>query len=257
MSSNVSWVAFKTIVNREVVRFMRLWAQTILPSAMTMALYFIIFGSFVGRRIGNMEGFSYAMFITPGLVMMAVITNAYTNVSSSFYISKFQRNIEEVLIAPVPNSVIILGYSVGGILRGFIVGVVVIGISLFFTHLHIHHLAMMLLVIIFASTMFSLAALINGILAEKWDDVAIVPTFILTPLTYLGGVFYSVSLLPDFWQHISKYNPILYIVSAFRYGMIGYADVGIQFSIIMMIVFILAFYCVCLYLLHKGKGLKT
>lgn len=255
--NNVSWVALKTIVRREVVRFLRVWTQSILPSAITMALYFIIFGNFVGRRIGEIHGFSYVAFITPGLIMMSIITNAYSNVSSSFYINKFSRSIEELMVAPVPNSIIILGYTLGGVLRGFVVGAVVIGISLFFTHLHLSHIGLILLVVLLSSTMFSLAALINAILANDWDDIAIFPTFVLTPLTYLGGVFYSVAMLPSMWQTVSQYNPVLYMVNAFRYAMIGYADVGVQFSIFMMAVFTVILYAVCWYLLDKGIGLKT
>lgn len=257
LPASTYWVGFKTIVRREVNRFLRLWTQTILPSAITMTLYFIVFGNLIGNRIGQMNGFNYVAFITPGLIMMSVITNAYTNVVSSFFLSKFQRSIEELLVSPVPNSLIILGYITGGIFRGLIVGTVVLLISLFFTHMHIHHLATMFFVILLSATLFSLGGMINAIFANKFDDIAIVPTFLLTPLTYLGGVFYSVQMLPPFWQTVSKFNPILYMVNAFRYGMLGYTDVPIVFSVSMMFLFIVVFYAIAHTLLRKGVGVKS
>lgn len=253
----INRVAFLTIVRREVTRFLRVWGQTLLPSAMTMTLYFIVFGGFVGSRIGPMHGLTYAQFITPGLVMMAVITNAYTNTSTSFFICKFQRNIEELLVAPVNNSTILLGYMAGGVLRGFMNGALIVLVSLFFTQLHIHHFILMLLVIVLASIIFSIAGLINAIYADNFDQISIIPTFLLTPLTYLGGVFYSVSMLPAFWQKISLFNPVLYMVNAFRYGMLGYSDVPLWLSIAMMVLFAIVFYVYALRLLRRGSGLKT
>lgn len=257
LPTKIYWVGFKTIVRREVHRFLRLWTQTILPSAITMTLYFIVFGNLIGNRIGQMNGFDYVSFITPGLVMMSVITNAYTNVVSSFFLSKFQRSIEELLVSPVPNNIIILGYITGGILRGLIVGTVVLLISLFFTHIHVHHAAAMVFVIFLSATLFSLGGMINAIFANKFDDIAIIPTFLLTPLTYLGGVFYSVQMLPSFWQTVSKFNPMLYMINAFRYGMLGYTDVPIIFSISMMCLFIVVFYITAHMLLRKGVGIKS
>lgn len=253
----INRVAFITIVRREITRFMRVWGQSLLPSGITMTLYFIVFGGFVGSRIGTMHGLSYAQFITPGLVMMSVITNSYTNTSTSFYLSKFQRNIEEILVAPVSNSTILLGYVAGGVLRGCMNGAIVVMISLFFTKLHIQHFVLMVLVMVLAAVIFSIAGLINAVYADSFDEISIVPTFLLTPLTYLGGVFYSVKMLPAFWQKISLFNPILYMVNAFRYGMLGYSDVHVWVSMLMMVLLAVAFYVYALLLLQRGSGLKA
>lgn len=252
-----SLIALNTIVRREVIRFFRIWGMTILPSAVTMSLYFVVFGGLVGGRIGTMSGYNYAQFITPGLVMMTVITNSYTNVTSSFFLSKFQRSLEELLTSPAPNSIILLGYSLGGVLRGLVVGGVVILVSLFFTHLKIHHFGLMLVVVILSAMVFSIAGLINAIFANKFDDIAFVPTFVLTPLTYLGGVFYSIDMLPPFWQSVSKLNPILYLVNAFRYGMLGHSDVNIVYSMAILIGMIVVLFTYGMYLLDRGIGIRT
>ncbi len=216
MSYRELWIAFTTIVIKEIRRFTRIWGQTLLPPAITMTLYFIIFGNLIGSRIGEMGGFNYMEFIVPGLIMMSVITNSYGNVVSSFFSTKFQRNIEELLVSPIPNWVILSGYVVGGVSRGLAVGLIVTLLSLFFTQLQIHNLWVTVATVALTSVLFSLGGFINAIFANSFDDVSIIPTFILTPLTYLGGVFYSIQLLPEFWQMVSQLNPILYMVNTFR-----------------------------------------
>lgn len=252
----IQWVAFTTIMVKEIRRFTRIWSQTLLPPAITMTLYFLIFGQLIGSRIGAMDGIDYMAFIVPGLIMMAVITNAYGNVSSSFFSNKFQRSIEEVMVAPVHPSVMLLGYVAGGVVRGIAVGIIVLILSLFFTKLHVHNLAVVLLVIVLAATVFSLGGFINGVFANKFDDIAIIPTFIITPLTYLGGVFYSISLLPEFWQNLSLLNPILYMVNAFRYGMLGVSDIHLGYAIGMLLIMIAALAAWSLWLLRRGVGMR-
>lgn len=222
-----------------------------------MSLYFVIFGNLIGSRIGQMNGFSYMQYIVPGLIMMSVITNSYANVSSSFFGSKFNKSIEELLVAPVPNYVIIFGFVMGGVARGLLVGAIVTFVSLFFVKLQVHHWGVIIATVFLTSVVFALGGLINGVFAKTFDDVSIVPTFILTPLTYLGGVFYSISLLPEFWQTVSKFNPIVYMVNAFRYGFLGVSDVGIGTSFGMLLVFVALLYAVAHYLVTKGVGLRT
>jgi ABC-2 type transport system permease protein len=257
MTTHDQWIALKTIAIKEILRFSRIWVQTILPPVMTTALYFIIFGNLIGPRIGEMEGFGYMEFIIPGLIMMAVITNSYSNVVSSFYGSKFQRHIEEMLISPIPNYIILIGFLTGGVARGLMVGVAVTVVSLLFNPLNIHSLPVMLSMIILTAILFSLAGLINGVYANSFDDISIVPTFVLTPLTYLGGIFYSISMLPDFWQSASLVNPILYMVNAFRYGFLGISDISLVISYGISIGFIVVLYVFSLYLLRKGQGIRT
>jgi ABC-2 type transport system permease protein len=250
------WVAFRTIIEKEIVRFMRIWVQTILPAVVTTTLYFIIFGKLIGARIGEMDGYSYIDFIVPGLILMTVITNSYANVVSSFFSSKMQRHIEELLISPVPNWMIIVGYVGGGVARGIMVGIAVTLVSLFFTDLTIHSYGMTFLVLIFTSILFALAGLINAVFAKTFDDISIVPTFVLTPLTYLGGVFYSIKMLPEFWQQVSLVNPILYMVNAFRYGILGSSDIPIGTALVIILLFIIVLGSVTHYLLAKGVGIK-
>ncbi len=257
MIDNHNFVSYITISRKETIRFLRIWPQTILPSAITIALYYVIFGNLIGPRIGDMEGYSYINFIVPGLTMMSVITNSYANVVASFFSSKFQRYIDELLISPTSNSIILLGYITGGIIRGCIVGVIVLLISVFFTDLTIHNFFITASVIFLTAVLFSLAGLLNGIFARKFDDVSIVPTFVLTPLTYLGGVFYSITLLPIFWKTLSLGNPILYMVNAFRYGMLGHSDINIYTAYGLIIFFIIALYIANIYLLRKGIGIRT
>ncbi|MDX1458499.1 MAG: ABC transporter permease [Marinobacter sp.] len=256
MTPRAIFVAFATIVVREVRRFTRIWAQTLVPPAVTMSLYFIIFGNLIGSRIGEMGGFDYMSYIVPGLIMMSVITNSYSNVVSSFFSMKFQRSIEELLVSPVPNWVILAGYVVGGMARGLSIGVIVTLLSLAFTRLQIHHLPVMVLTVILTSALFALGGFINAMLATKFDDISIVPTFVLTPLTYLGGVFYSIQLLPEFWQGVSLVNPILYMVNAFRYGILGVSDVNVVVALGMILVFIAALSAIALQMLKRGKGIR-
>ncbi|MDP3839853.1 MAG: ABC transporter permease [Methylococcales bacterium] len=250
-------IAFKTIVKKEIYRFIRIWPQTLLPPAITTTLYFLIFGKLIGDRIGTIHGASYMDYIVPGIILMSVISHSYANVVSSFYSTKFQRNIEELLVAPVPNWVILSGYIMGGIVRGLLVGMVVTLISLLFDDFAVHNLPIALVTAVLTATLFSLAGFINAILAESFDDISIIPNFVLTPLSYLGGVFYSVDMLPPIWQTISMGNPILYMVNAFRYGLIGVSDIDIQLTFIITSGFIVTLTAFSLYLLHKGIGIKN
>lgn len=251
------FIAFRTIVRKEFYRFLRIWPQTLLPPAITTALYFLIFGKLIGDRIGTVHGVSYMDYIVPGIILMSVITHSYANVVSSFYSTKFQRNIEELLVSPVPNWVILAGYISGGILRGVLVGIVVAVISLCFTPLTIQNPLMAISVVLLTSTLFSLAGFINAIFAESFDDISIIPNFILTPLSYLGGVFYSVDMLPQIWQHISLGNPILYMVNAFRFSIITVTDVEVSLAFLITGGFIFLQIAFALFMLHRGTGIKT
>lgn len=256
MTPGQKFIAFKTIVIREILRFSRIWVQTIIPPVITTSLYFVIFGNLIGPRIGDMAGVPYMDYIVPGLIMMSVITNSYANVVSSFYGSKFQHNIEEMLVSPTPNYVIILGFVAGGVARGLIVGLAVTLVSLVFSDLDIYNLFVLVSVVFLTSVLFALAGLINGIYANSFDDISIIPTFVLTPLTYLGGVFYSIHLLSDFWQHISLANPILYMVNTFRYGFLGITDISISTSYTIISGFIVGLFLLSLYLLKSGHGIR-
>jgi len=257
MSIQEYWIAFYTIVHKEISRFTRIWAQTLLPPAITMTLYFVIFGNLIGSRIGEMGGFSYMQFIVPGLIMMSVITNSYSNVVSSFYGARFQKSIEELLVSPTPNWIILSGFILGGVARGLTVGLIVTMLSLFFTDLHLHNVWITVLVVLMTSILFALGGFINAMFARSFDDISIVPTFILTPLTYLGGVFYSISLLPEFWQGVSMLNPILYMVNTFRYGILGVSDIDVVYALSAVAVFIVSMFTLALTLLNKGKGIRS
>lgn len=257
MSVSEQWIAFLTILRKEIKRFTRIWVQTLLPPAITMILYFVIFGKLIGSRIGDMGGFSYIEFVAPGLIMMAVITNAYANVSSSFFSAKFQRSVEELLVSPTPNYIILLGYVMGGVARGVAVGLIVTAMSLFFTDLHIHHWFTTLFIVFMTSVLFSIAGFINAIYASTFDDVSIIPTFVLTPLTYFGGVFYSINLLPEFWQQVSVLNPILHMVNAFRYGMLGISDLHIGMALVGLTAFVAILFVIAMHLLKTGKRLRA
>ena len=248
--------SLKTLTYREIRRFFRIWQQALIPSVITTMLYFVIFGSFIGSRIGSMGGFEYMQFMAPGLIMLAVITNSYSNVVSSFYGNKFSRSLEELLVSPMPTYLILIGFVAGGVARGIIVGILVLITSLFFTEIVVQNIFLTLLVIILTAILFSLAGLLNAIFADSFDDINIVPTFILTPLIYLGGVFYSITLLSETWQIISKLNPVLYMVNAFRYGMLGVSDINVNFAIGMISFFIIVFYTASLYILKKGIGIR-
>ncbi len=250
------WIAYLTIARKEILRFARIWVQTIFPPVVMIALYFIIFGNLIGQRIGDMDGMLYVDFIMPGLVMMSIITNSYTNVVSSFYGAKYSRHIEEIQIAPVPDIVILLGFVSGGMVRGICVGIAVTLVSLFFTEFRIDNPFVVLLVALMTSCLFSLAGLINGIFANSFDHVTIVPTFILTPLTYLGGIFYSIKLLPEFWQQISLANPILYMVNSFRFGFRGVSDIGLATALLVILFFITVLFVISLGLLKRGIGIR-
>jgi ABC-2 type transport system permease protein len=249
-------IGFTTIVAREFGRIVRIWAQTLVPPAITATLYFVIFGSLIGQRIGQMGGFTYMQYIAPGLIMMSVITNSYGNVVSSFFGAKFGRHIEELLVSPLPNWLIVLGYVAGGVVRGLLVGLVVTAIALFFTHLHVEHLAMVLAAVLLTSTVFSLGGFINAVFAKNFDQISFVPTFILTPMTYLGGVFYSITMLPDWAQQVSKANPILYMVNAFRHGFLGQSDVDVGFAFAIMIAATLVLFAACVWLMERGTGIR-
>jgi ABC-2 type transport system permease protein len=251
------WIALYTIMRKEVVRFARIWVQTLLPPVITMALYFVIFGQLIGARIGEMDGFSYMDFVVPGLIMMSVITNSYSNVVSSFFGVKFQRSIEELLVSPTPNYIILLGYVIGGVCRGLLVGFIVTLVSLFFTDLSIYSLPITIAIVFMTSIVFALAGFLNAVFARTFDDISIVPTFVLTPLTYLGGVFYSISLLPPFWQAVSQLNPILYMVNAFRYGILGISDINIAYAFMGVAVFVVLLSAICLQLLARGTRMRS
>ncbi len=255
--ANANWIGFLTIVRREVRRVLRIWPQTLLPPVITMTLYFIIFGALIGRRIGQMGGYDYMLYIAPGLIIMAVLTNAYANVSSSFFGAKFGKFVEELLVSPLPNWLILMGYVAGGVLRGVIIGGLVTAVAMFFTPLEVHHPVLMVAVVTLTAVVFSLAGFINAVYANKFDDISIIPTFVLTPLTYLGGVFYTVDLLPGIWRDISLFNPILYMVNAVRYAMLGVGDVNIGMAWFMILTFLAMLWGIAMYLLNKGHGLRS
>lgn len=250
-------VAFFTILYKEIRRFTRIWPQTLLPPAITTALYFLIFGKLIGERIGEVHGVSYMDYIVPGVILMSVISHSYSNVVSSFYSTKFQHHIEELLVAPVPVWVILTGYVSGGITRGVMVGGVVSAISMLFTRVSVMHWGIALAVLVLTATLFALAGFINAVFADSFDDISIIPNFVLTPLSYLGGVFYSIAMLPPLWQFIAQGNPILYMINAFRYGLIGVTDVNIALAFEMTGGVIVFLSLLSLFLLHKGVGIKN
>ena len=256
MNLALNLVAVKTIIRKEMSRVLRIWVQTIVPPAIMMTLYFIIFGNLIGRRIGVMDGYDYMQYIAPGLIMMSVITNSYGNVVSSFFGAKFGKHVEEMLVSPMSYATIIIGHVAGGVLRGLLVGMLVTVIALFFTKLQIAHPLITISVVLLSSIVFSLAGFINAVFAKKFDDISIVPTFVLTPLTYLGGVFYSISMLPEFWQNVSKLNPILYMVNAFRYGILGTSDIAIGQAYLILLVFVVLLFSGCMYLMRRGIGIR-
>ena len=250
-------VALRTIVHREARRFLRIWPQTLLPPAITMVLYFVIFGNLIGSQIGDMHGFTYMQYIVPGLIMMSVITNSYSNVVSSFFSAKFQNSIEELMVSPVSPHTILIGFVLGGILRGLGVAVIVSILSLFFTKLQVHNLGITMVVIVCTSAVFALGGFLNAIFARNFDDISIIPSFVLTPLTYLGGVFYSIDMLGPFWKTLSMANPILHMVNAFRYGILGISDIDISVAIGLMLLTTLVLYTICVRLLISGRGMRS
>ncbi|MDP1930318.1 MAG: ABC transporter permease [Gammaproteobacteria bacterium] len=256
MLGNHKYIAFETILIKEIRRFARIWVQTLVPPAITIGLYFLIFGNLIGSRIGEMGGFSYMDFIVPGLIMMAIIQNSYANVTSSFFSQKFQRSIEELLVSPVPNYIILAGFIAGGIVRGLAVGTIVTIMSFVFTDFSIHNFPVTVGVVLMTATVFSLAGFVNALFANNFDDISIIPTFVLTPLIYLGGVFYSVELLPEAGRIVSAFNPIFYMVNTFRYGILGTSDVNVFWAIAMLGAFVIALFVICILLLRKGTGLR-
>jgi ABC-2 type transport system permease protein len=251
MSAYEQWVALLTLMRKEIKRYTRIWTQTLLPSAITMSLYFLIFGSLIGERIGQMGGVSYMEFV------MSIVTNSYANVVSSFFGSKFNNSIEELLVSPTPNHIILMGFISGGVSRGMLVALIVTVVSSLFVDLNIQHYGVVVTVVALTSVLFSLCGLINAVFANTFDDISIVPTFVLTPLTYLGGVFYSLDLLPDFWASVSQANPLVYVVNAFRYGVLGVSDVDVTFAFAMIGVFTLIAYFYAAHLLRSGTRLRT
>lgn len=257
MTLNEKFNAYKTIVVKEYLRFIRIWIQTVLPPAITTALYFVIFGELIGSQISDIDGYSYMDYIVPGLILMAVITNAYANVVSSFYSAKFQKSIEELLVSPTPNYLILAGFVSGGVARGLIVGIVVSIVAMYFSDIQVHSFTLSLAVFVLTAILFSLAGFINAVYANSFDDITIIPTFVLTPLTYLGGIFYSIEMLPGFWQNLSLINPILYMINSFRYGLLGVSDTDVTTALFIIILFITALFTYALYLLNKGIGIKN
>lgn len=250
-------IALYTLLSREISRFLRIWTQTLLPPAITMTLYFIIFGKLIGSQLHTIQGFTYMQYIVPGIVMMSIMTNAYGNSSSSFFGAKFSRSIEEMLISPMPNSILLTGFMLGGALRGLLTGIIVMFIATFFTHVPIHHFGVILIIATLAAMLFSLAGLINAIFAKRFDDISFIPTFILTPLTYLGGIFYSVNQLPPFWRTVSVFNPIFNIIDTFKYGVLGISYIDFYKGLLLICVLFVSLFIWCLFLLQKGTGLRS
>lgn len=257
MNLQIARVALRTLVTKEVTRILRIWVQTLIPPVITMSLYFLIFGRLVGSRVGEVQGYTYMEFIVPGLVLMSVITNSYSNVVSSFFGARFGKSIEELLVAPVPNSVIIAGYSAGGMVRGLLVGFLVACVSIFFSGVLIHNLAILVGTVLLTSAIFTQAGFLNALFARKFDDVSIVPTFILTPLTYLGGIFYSIEMLPEPFYTISLFNPILYMINACRYGFLGISDIPVYLSFTGGFVFLFGLFFTNLFIMKRGYGIRT
>ena len=257
MTAREQFIALVTILIKEFTRFIRIWQQTILPPVITTFLYFVIFGNLIGPRIGPMDGFDYIDFIVPGIILMQVITSAYSNVVSSFFGAKFQHSIEEILVSPTPSYIILLGYIMGGVARGIIVGLIVTLVSLLFSDLRIYNVGILISIVMLTAVLFSLGGFTNAMFAKSFDDVSIVPTFVLTPLTYLGGIFYSIHLLPSFWQGVSLGNPILYMVNAFRFGFLGISDISLWVSYLIVSIFIAILFLINLYFLHRGHGIRN
>jgi len=252
-----NYIALQTMLRKEIWRFMRIWSQTLLPPAITMSLYFIIFGKFIGSQIRHINGYTYIQYIVPGLVMMSIMTNAYANTASSFFLTKFNKSIEEMLVSPMSNLVMLLGFMLGGTVRGVLVGIIVIFIGFLFTHIPMSHLSIIFMMAILSAMVFSLGGLINGVYAKRFDDISFIPTFVLTPLTYLGGVFYSIDQLPPLWRNISKVNPILAMVDSFRYGMLGISDLNIYFGFILVCLLFVFMFFWAWWLLNRGVGIKV
>lgn len=257
MTPQQLWIPYRTMLRSELVRILRIWSQTLLPPVVTTSLYFIVFGTFIGSQLEAIDGFSYIQFIVPGLIMMSVITSSYSNTVSTFYFAKWTRTLDEILVSPMPGWLVVAGYVSGGVLRGLLVGILVLFVSLFFTHLFIYNIAILILAVVLTSVLFSLLGLINGVYAKGFDGISIVPTFVLTPLTYLGGIFYSIEQFPPFWQNVSLFNPILYMVNLFRYGFLGVSDINIWVCLGVLLGFLTVAVVVLLYLFRQGIGMKN
>ncbi len=257
MKAREQFTAFKTLLVKEILRFMRIWIQTVFPAAITTSLYFVIFGKMIGSQLNDISGYSYMDYIVPGIILMAIINNSYANVVSSFYSAKFQHHVEEMLVSPMPNYLILLGFVGGGVLRGLIVGLAVTLVSLFFTEPVVSHPGIIMLVVVLTAVLFSLAGFLNAVFANSFDDISIIPTFVLAPLTYLGGIFYSIDMLPTFWQQVSLLNPIMYMINAMRYGMLGVADIDVGHALFMIVLFVAGLFSLSLYLLNKGVGIRS
>ena len=257
MNINQQFIAFKTIVTKEILRFARIWLQTVVPPVITTGLYFVIFGQLIGSQLSNIAGYSYIDYIIPGIILMSIINNSYANVVASFYMSKFSHFIEEMIVSPMPNYLILTGYVIGGVARGLTVGIVVALVSTFFADLNVHSYFILFSVVILTAILFSLGGFINAIYANSFDDISIIPTFVLIPLTYLGGIFYSIDMLPTFWQNVSLVNPILYMVNAMRYGMLGVSDIDLVTAFSIIVLFVVVLFSFCLYLLSSGKGIRS
>ncbi len=256
MTLEQQFIAFKTIVVKEILRFSRIWVQTMVPAVITTSLYFLIFGDLIGSQLGDINGYSYIDYIVPGVILMSVITNAYGNVVSSFYGHKFQHHVEEMLVSPMPNTVLLAGFVVGGVARAIIVGSVVTLVAMFYTNIHFEHIFITLAVVVLTAILFSLAGFVNAVYANSFDDISIIPTFVLTPLTYLGGIFFSIEMLSVFWQKIALFNPILYMINTMRYGMLGVSDIDVTTAFVIISLFLVCLYWYCLYLLRNGIGLR-
>ena len=257
MDSKKILIAYYTVARKDTMRMFRLWKQTFLPSVVTTALYFLVFGTFIGSQLPPVHGFSYIMFIVPGLVMMQIIINAYSNTSTALFMAKFQKNLEEMMVSPMPDWVVVAGYVTAGIIRGCVTGLLVLATALFFTHIVIYNALIVLAAFILTCVLFSLAGFLNAMFANSFDSISIVPTFILTPLTFLGGVFYSIEKFPVFWQHASLLNPILYMVNAFRFGFLGISDVNIFLAFGILLALTAIFLTIILWLFKRGVGLKS
>ncbi|HEV7449038.1 MAG TPA: ABC transporter permease [Candidatus Paceibacterota bacterium] len=257
MTSIQLWNAFYTMMRNDIVRILRIWSQTLLPPVVTTALYFVVFGTFIGSQLAPIHGYKYIQFIVPGLIMMSVITSAYSQVVSTFFFAKWTKVLNEMIVSPMPDWLIIASYITGGVLRGLLVAILVLGVSLFFTHLVVYNVVVLVVAIVLTSIIFSLAGLINGVFANGFDSVSIVPTFVLTPLTYLGGIFYSIQQFSPFWQKVAMLNPILYMVNAFRYGFLGITDINLVTCFGVLIGVMVVFMAVLAYLFRNGVGFKN
>jgi ABC-2 type transport system permease protein len=257
MTTRKIWIIFYTIARTEITRFFRVWSQTLLAPVVTTTLYYVIFGKFIGSQVAPIAGFTYIQYIVPGLVMMTVIMSSFQNTVSSFFMAKMMKFLEELLVAPVHPIIVVAGYVMGGVARGLVTGLIVLLVALFFTHLSIFNLGLLLMFVLLTSIFFSLFGLVVAIYAKNFDAVSIIPNFVLTPLTYLGGVFYSISMLPVFWQKVSHANPVFYMINGFRYGFLGVNDTSIWVSGVVLIVMCTGALLYTLYLFQSGRALRT